>query len=75
MDPASDGREDGLVMTGVFTKWTAPVATSDQSAASVVKVLVQDWIEHYGAPLRLHSGNGQYERFNRSMISSGSCQP
>ena len=31
------------------------MATADQSAASVVKVLVQDWIEHYGAPLRLHS--------------------
>ena len=55
MDPASDGREDVLVMTDVFTKWTVAVATSDQSAATVVKVLVQDWIEHYGVPLRLHS--------------------
>ena len=100
LDKASDGREDVLVLTDVFSKWATAVATRDKTAATVVRVLLQNWIVHYGVPLRLHSdqgkcfeatllnrlrehygiqksrttafhpqGNGQCERYNRSLIA------
>ena len=98
MDKASDGRENVLVLTDSFTKWTVAVATRDQQAVTVARVLVRDWFSKFGAPLRIHSdrgrdfeskiiaqlctlygikktrttayrpqGNGQVERFNRTL--------
>ena len=100
LDRAADGTENVLVMTDVFTKMAAAVATRDQTAATVVRALVEKWIVHFGAPLRIHSdqgkcfaaevvaqlcgyygiqrsrstayhpqGNGQVERFNKSLAS------
>ncbi|GFN98527.1 Pol polyprotein [Plakobranchus ocellatus] len=59
LEPASDGREDVLVLTDVFTKWTMAIPTRDQSAMSVTKVLIREWIPHYGVPRRLHSNQGK----------------
>ncbi|GFO26980.1 Pol polyprotein [Plakobranchus ocellatus] len=59
MDPSSDGREDILLMTDVFTKWAVTVVTPDQSAVSVLRALIQHWIIHYGVPLRIHSDQGR----------------
>ena len=40
LEPATDGRENVLVMTDVFTKFTCAVPTRDQKAITTAKVLV-----------------------------------
>ena len=55
LEPATDRRENVLVMTDVFPKFTYAIPTRDQKATTTAKVLVKEWFLKYGIPLRIHS--------------------
>ena len=59
MDKAKDGKENILILTDTFTKWTVAVPCKDQKATTVARVLVKEWFNRYGTPLRLHSDQGR----------------
>ena len=59
LDKASDGHENLLVMTDIFSKFTQAIPTRNQSATTVAKVLVREWFTRYGIPKRIHSDQGR----------------
>ncbi len=61
-EPLSDGSENVLVFTDVFSKFTVAVPTWDQRTVTVAKALVKYWIQPFGVPARLHSDQGNVLR-------------
>ena len=59
LDKASNGLENALVITDIFSKWVDVVATKDQKASTVARVLVREWFSRFGPPLRIHSDRGR----------------
>ena len=43
MEKSSDGRENVLVMTDVFSKFSLALRCRDQKASTIAKVLVKEW--------------------------------
>lgn len=59
LEPSRDGREQVLIMTDVFSKFTQAVSTRDQRASTVAGVLVREWFYRFGVPARIHSDQGR----------------
>lgn len=48
LEAASDGHENVLVVTDVFTKFTQAYPAKDQKAHKTAKVLLREWFMKYG---------------------------
>ena len=59
LEKSSDGFENVLVLTDVFTKFTLAIPTKNQKASTVAKQLVYNWFYKFGIPNRLHSDQGR----------------
>ena len=59
LEPASNGIENVLVMTDVYSKFTIIVPTRNQTAQTVAKALVREWFLRYGVPFQIHSDQGR----------------
>ena len=59
LEKASNGYENVLIMTDVFSKYTIAVPARDQKASTVAKILVREWFQRFGSPQRIHSDQGR----------------
>ena len=59
VDPSKDGKENVLVLTDAFSKFSQAIVTPNQKALTVAKVLVDKWFHVYGIPSRIHSDKGR----------------
>ena len=58
VDPSKDGKENILVLTDAFTKFSQAFVTPNQKAITVAKILVDKWFYTYGIPACIHSDKG-----------------
>lgn len=59
LEPASDGRENVLILTDVFTKYSQAIPTRDQRTSTVARMLVQQWFHRFRTLARIHSDQGR----------------
>lgn len=59
LEPSSDGKENVLIMTDVFSKYTQAIPARDQSASTVAEALVNHWFYIFGVPRQIHSDQGR----------------
>ena len=60
VDPLKSGRENILVLTDTFTKFSWAFVTPNQKALTMAKILVEKWFYTYGIPAQIHSNQGQH---------------
>ena len=68
IDQSKTGKENVLVLTDVFTKFSQAYVTPNQKAITVAKILVDKWFPTYGVPTRVHSDQGK--SFDNNVIDS-----
>lgn len=59
LEQASNGCENVLVITDVFSKFTQAYPTRGQKASTVARILRERWFYVYGVPKRIHSDQGR----------------
>ena len=59
VDPSKSGKENILVLTDAFSKFSQVFVTPNQKALTIAKILVDKWFYVYGIPARIHSDQGQ----------------
>ena len=62
------GKENILVLTDAFSKYSQAFVTSNQKSLTVAKLLVEKWFSVFGIPTRIHSDQGR--SFDNEIISS-----
>ena len=67
VEMSTSGIENILVMTDIFSKYTLAIPTKDQTARTVAKVLIKEWLNKLGIPKRIHSDRGK--SFENRIIS------
>ena len=66
-DVAKGGKENILVLTDAFSKYSQAFVTNNQKALTVAKTLVEKWFSVFGIPARIHSDQGR--SFDNEIIS------
>ena len=66
MDPSRDDKENVLVLTDAFFKFSQAFVTPNQKALTMAKIIVDKWFYIYGLPSRIHSDKGQ--SFDNSIL-------
>ena len=56
--PSKDGRENILVLTDTFTKFSQAFVTPNDEAITITKILEDRWYYVYGIPACIHSDKG-----------------
>ena len=55
VDPSKDGKENILVLTDAFTKFSQAFVTPNQKAITIAKILVDKWFYTYGIPAHVYT--------------------
>ena len=58
VDALKDGKENILVLTDAFTKFSQAFVTPNLMVITIVKILVDKWFYMYGIPACIHSNKG-----------------
>ena len=67
-DIAKGGKENILVLTDAFSKYSQAFVTNNQKSLTVAKILVEKWFSVFGIPARIHSDQGR--SFDNEIISN-----
>ena len=58
VNPSKSSKENILVLTDAFTKFSQVFITPNQKVLTVAKILVGNWFYKYGIPSQIHSNQG-----------------
>ena len=67
-DIVKGGKENILVLTDAFSKYSQAFVTNNQKSLTIAKILVEKWFNVFGIPARIHSDQGR--SFDNEIISS-----